>query len=342
MRRITLPTSLPEKLHLVGQILIFGSLGTASSAVVYFLQAELRRIRRLGCMFDNGKKFAEKLRQHGISEATIQRLYENNTEDHVFHMVARGQIQLEPVIGGPKLTSSPHKGEKYHVISVPRSKKRKRVPGPINVGDPSIGALPCTSSNSDEDGRFKSPPDARSSASRLPKCLLFRPALSAAARRHQLAPCNAEKQKLPKAPVSRESLTYKLPPFPFSSLGRRQRPMLFNHNRMSGEARRHITFAVASQLAQSAAFEDHRYRLEKLCSQILLQYRFSQTGVQHPSQSVFRSNSHAQIPHPRATDQGSLCDNQGVADTGAIHASATFQRFLNFVGSRWLDMASGE
>jgi hypothetical protein len=111
---------------LAGQIILYGSVGTASSAVVYFLQDQIRQVQRLKQLLESKKRFADALRKHGVSEATIQRMRKATLEDHIQDLERRGLVRLELVDEPPKWTSSPHKGQMYHIEYLPiKSNTRK-------------------------------------------------------------------------------------------------------------------------------------------------------------------------------------------------------------------------
>jgi hypothetical protein len=111
----------------VGQILLYGSVGTASSAVVYFLQEQIRQVQRLKHLLESKKRFADALRKHGISEATIQRMRKATLEDHIQELERRGLVRLELVDEPPKWTSSPHKGQMYHIEYLPSKSQPRRI-----------------------------------------------------------------------------------------------------------------------------------------------------------------------------------------------------------------------
>jgi hypothetical protein len=112
------------KAELIGQILLYGSIGTASSATVYILHDQIRQVRQWRHMIDSGRKLQEMARKHGFSETTIQRLNDPSLETFLLEQQRRGKVRLDLVEDIPKFTSSPHRGQVYYVV--PTSKKRKR------------------------------------------------------------------------------------------------------------------------------------------------------------------------------------------------------------------------
>src|SRR5689334_1655756 len=92
----------------LAQILLYGSVGTASTAVVYLLHEQIHQVRQWRHMIDNGRRLGEAARKHGFSEAAIQRLTDISLESFILDQQSRGKLRLELVKDPPKSTSSPH------------------------------------------------------------------------------------------------------------------------------------------------------------------------------------------------------------------------------------------
>lgn len=113
--------------ELLANILLYGSVGTASSAVVYLLHDQIRQLRQWRIMIHNGRKLSEMARKHGFSESTLRRLNDTSIESYLIDQQARGNIQLELIEGVPKWTSSSYRGQIYHVVpTYSKSTNRRR------------------------------------------------------------------------------------------------------------------------------------------------------------------------------------------------------------------------
>lgn len=78
-------------------------------------------------MITNGRKLGEMARQHGFSEAAVQRLTNTSIESFILDQQSRGKVRLELIDEPPKWTSSPHRGQMYHVVPItPDYRKRSR------------------------------------------------------------------------------------------------------------------------------------------------------------------------------------------------------------------------
>jgi tetratricopeptide (TPR) repeat protein len=129
----TPPALFRQKLRLIGNILLFGSLGTASSAILYLIQDQIRQIQRLKHFLDCRKQFAEALRRNGISDTQIQHMRGQSFEQYIQEQEKKGLVRLELVEEPPKWTSSPHKGQMYHVVPVPKNRSKKRSIAPCST-----------------------------------------------------------------------------------------------------------------------------------------------------------------------------------------------------------------
>jgi hypothetical protein len=119
-------SSVRAQAELLAHILVYGSVGTASSAVVYFLHDQIRQLHQWRSMIDNGRKLSEMARKHGFSESNLRRLKNTSLETYLLDQQARGNIRLELIDDIPKWTSSPHRGQIYHVVTIsPRPPKKK-------------------------------------------------------------------------------------------------------------------------------------------------------------------------------------------------------------------------
>src|SRR6201986_3370917 len=81
--------------ELLAHILLYGSVGTASSAVVYLLHDQIRQLRQWRAMIDNGRKLCEMARKHGFSDSTLQRLNDTSLESYLVDQQSRGNIRLD-------------------------------------------------------------------------------------------------------------------------------------------------------------------------------------------------------------------------------------------------------
>ncbi|KAF2675364.1 hypothetical protein BT63DRAFT_420559 [Microthyrium microscopicum] len=122
------PAVFQSRLRLVGQVLLYGSVGTASSAVVYLLQDQIRQIHRLQQpVLNNRKRFAAALREHGISDDSIERMRIRTFEQQIKDLERRGLVKLELVEDPPLRTPSHHNGRKYRIIPIPRGQQHSLV-----------------------------------------------------------------------------------------------------------------------------------------------------------------------------------------------------------------------